>query len=194
MPDQPKVLCFSGSLRTKSWNHKLVEVAAGAAEAAGAKVTVLRLRDYSMPIYDGDFEDKHGLPPHARALKGLFKEHHGFLIATPEYNGSISAALKNTIDWLSRREGDEPPLSAFSKKIAGLMSTSPGRLGGLRGLTPLRVILAGIGTFVLPHQVAIPGCVEAFGDDGQLADPQQQGAIELLATEVVVAAKRLLLV
>jgi hypothetical protein len=71
-------------------------------------------------------------------------EHDGFLISSPEYNSSISAVLKNAIDWVSRPVPGEPPLVAFRGKVARLMSASPGGLGGLRGLVHLRSILGNI--------------------------------------------------
>ena len=74
------------------------------------------------------------------------------LIAAPEYNSSLTPLLKNSIDWVSRATGDEPPLVAFQGKAAALMSASPGGLGGLRGLVHVRSILASIGVLVLPDQ------------------------------------------
>src|SRR5262245_45037477 len=131
----PRILSFGGALRRDSFNQKLAAIAAQGAREAGAEVTLIALRDFPMPVFDGDLEDASGLPEGAKKLKALFREHHGLLIASPEYNSSISGALKNAIDWVSREEtDDEPPLSALSGKTAVLMSASPGALGGLRGL------------------------------------------------------------
>ncbi len=109
-------------------------MAAEAARAAGAEVTLIDLRDYPMPPYDGDVEANEGLPPAVVALKQLFKAHDGFLISAPEYNGGISGMLKNTLDWVSRRGDDAGTLAAFSGKFAGIMAASPGSLGAVRGL------------------------------------------------------------
>src|SRR5579872_6709510 len=95
----PKILVFSGSLRKKSFNQKLATLAAEAARKAGAEVTLLNLRDFPMPVYDQDIEEGEGLPANALKLKDIFAAHDGLLIASPEYNSSISAALKNAIDW-----------------------------------------------------------------------------------------------
>ena len=106
----PEILAFAGSTRTESYNKKLVRLAADAARAAGANVTVIDLRDLPLPLFDEDFETAHGLPENAKKLKSLMKEHDGFLISSPEYNSSITAVLKNAIDWASRPETeDEPP-------------------------------------------------------------------------------------
>ena len=140
MPISPKILVFAGSTREGSYNKKLARVAAESAKAAGAEVTFLDLRDLNLPLFDGDLEAQVKLPDGGRRLKELMRAHHGFLISAPEYNSSISGALKNAIDWASRPEPDQPPLVCFTDKIAGLMAASPGALGGLRGLVTLRAI------------------------------------------------------
>jgi NAD(P)H-dependent FMN reductase len=139
---RPKILAFAGSTRTDSFNKKLIKVAAAGAREAGADVTVIDLRDYPMPLYDEDLEKQGGLPSNTCKLKELMLTHQGFLISSPEYNSSISGVLKNTIDWTSRQDDDEYPLSCFKNKVAGIMSASPGGLGGLRGLVHVRAILS----------------------------------------------------
>ena len=167
----PKILAFAGSTRTASYNKQLVRIAAEAARVAGAEVSLLDLRDYPLPLFDGDLEDQQGLPENARKLKAIFLAHDALLIASPEYNSSITAVLKNTLDWISRGETDvEPALAAFRGKTAALISASPGALGGLRGLVHLRAILGNIGVIVLPDQVAVPKAHEVLDDQGGLKD------------------------
>ena len=128
----PKILAFAGSLRAESFNKTLVNIAAEGARRARADVTVIDLSDYPMPVLNQDDEAEHGKPDTAKRLKAMMIEHDGFLIACPEYNSSITAVLKNTIDWVSRPdEGDTPGgLPAFRGKVVSLMSASPGTLGG----------------------------------------------------------------
>jgi NAD(P)H-dependent FMN reductase len=187
----PKILAFSGSLRKGSFNQQLVKIAAGGAEAAGAEVTVVNLRELPLPVYDADLEEAEGLPENARTLKALMKAHSGFLIGSPENNSSLSAALKNAIDWASRREGDETPLVCFKDKTAVVMAASPGALGGLRGLNHLRSILTSIGVLVLPDQKAIPKAHEALAGNGTLNDPAQQKAIEALGAKLAEVLSKL---
>ena len=184
--NQPKIVAFAGSLRTASFNKKLLALAADAARAAGAEVTVVDLRDLALPLFDQDLEDASGLPEGAKKLKALLRASDGFLIASPEYNSSITAALKNAIDWASRAEtDDEPPLVAYKGKVAALMATSPGALGGLRGLVTLRSILGNIGVLVLPDQVAIPTAHEAFDESGKLKDERKAKQVASLAKNLV---------
>lgn len=177
MSQAPKILAFAGSLREASFNKQLVRVAATGAIDAGAEVTVIDLRDFPMPLYDGDLEANEGLPEPVQRLKALFMEHQGLLIASPEYNGGMSAVLKNTIDWVSRSAEGEGALAAYKDKVAGLVATSPGRLGGLRGLVHIRQILSNIGVLVLPQQHALGGAGEAFDDEGALKDSAQQATV-----------------
>lgn len=187
----PHILAFAGSTRTESYNKKLVQIAAAGARAAGAIVTCIDLRDFHLPLFDGDVEAREGLPPDARKLKDLMLAHQGFLIASPEYNSSISAVLKNAIDWASRPVTGEPRLACFVDKVAVIMSASTGVLGGLRGLVHLRAILGNINVLVLPNQITVPRASEAFLPDGTLKDPQQQLAVEQLGAKLATVLLKL---
>ncbi len=180
MASTPKILAFAGSTRIDSYNKKLVKIAAAGAKAAGAEVTYIDLRDLPLPLFDEDLEAQKGLPANARTFKDLMISHQGLLIASPEYNSSLTAVLKNAIDWASRPAPNEAPLAAFAGKVASIMSASPGALGGLRGLVHLRSILGNIKVLVLPDQIALPKAYEAFNADGTLKDPKQQQSIEQL--------------
>jgi len=184
MADSPKILAFAGSTRTDSYNKTLVKVAAAGARPAGAEVTFLDLRDLPMPLYDGDLEAAEGIPANALKFKEIMVAHQGLLIASPEYNSSISGVLKNAIDWASRSTPGEPSLAAFTDKVAAIMSASPGALGGLRGLVHVRSILSNIRVLVIPDQIAIVKAHEAFNPDGSLKDSQQQASVENLGAKV----------
>lgn len=175
---KPRILAFAGSTRDDSYNKKLVRVVAGAAEAAGADLTIVDLRDLPMPLYDGDLEAREGLPPNAKKFKELLLAHQGLLISSPEYNSSISAVLKNAIDWASRPAPGEESLACFKGKVAGLVAASTGALGGLRGLVHLRAILGNISVIVVPEQAAVGKAQEAFGVDGSLKDATQKKMVE----------------
>jgi NAD(P)H-dependent FMN reductase len=142
------------------------------------------LRDYPMPLYDGDVEGEHGLPANARAFKDLVRKHDAVAIASPEYNGSFSAVLKNTIDWISRPEPGEAHLAALRGKTAVLLSTSPGAGGGKRGMRHLRELLEMVGVRVIPSQVSVPKSAEAFGPSGELLRADDRGALERAAKEL----------
>jgi NAD(P)H-dependent FMN reductase len=191
MNANPRILAFAGSTRRESFNKKLVKIAAAAARQAGGEVTEIDLRDFTLPVFDEDLEREQGLPENGRKLKDLFIRADGFLISAPEYNSSVTAVFKNSIDWVSRPAAGEPPLAGFMGKTAALMSASPGALGGLRGLVHVRSILGNIGVLVMPQQIAVPNAFEAFQENGTLRNPEQQQGIEKLGGALVDLLKKL---
>jgi NAD(P)H-dependent FMN reductase len=177
MSDRPKILAFAGSARKESFNKRLVQTAAKMAEQLGAEVTLLDLADHPLPLFDQDLEAE-GTPDNATRLKQLFLSHNGLLISAPEYNSSITPLLKNTIDWVSRPVEGQPSLAAYRGKTAGLLSASPGALGGMRGLVHLRDILGNIGVLVVPSEAAISQANQAFDETGEIADEKHRSRVE----------------
>jgi len=184
-----KILAFAGSTRKNSHNKQLVKIAADGAKKSGAEVTVIDLADYPLPLFDEDLEAA-GFPEEATKLKELMKSHDGFIISSPEYNSSISAVLKNAIDWASRKTGDEAPLAAFTGKTAAIISASPGGLGGLRGLVHLRSILGNINVTVIPESRSISSAHQELVD-GKLKDERQQAAIEQIGARLAEVTAKL---
>jgi chromate reductase len=184
MSAKPKILAFTGSARKGSYNKLFVKIAAEGARNAGAEVTVIDLKDFPLSVYNQDDEDEKGIPENAMKLKELFKSHQGLLISSPENNSSVSALLKNTLDWVSREAEGELPLACFTGKVAALVSASPGGLGGLRGLVHLRAMLGNINVLVLPDQMALPKAHEAFAEDGSLKDAKQKKGAERVGAKL----------
>lgn len=186
-----KILALAGSTRTGSFNKKLIKLAAEEARSLGADVTLIDLRDFPLPLYDGDLESEKGLPENGRKLKDLFFSHDAVLISSPEYNSSISGVLKNTIDWVSRPSPNEKPLQAFSDKVFGLLAASPGALGGLRGLVTVRSILGNIQAFVIPDQFALSRADQAFDEAGNFKDEKNLAAMKKVVSKLVQTTSRL---
>jgi len=183
-----RIVAFAGSARRDSYNKRLLRAATAGREDV---ITVLDLADYELPLYHGDLEARDGLPAKALELKRIFSEHAGMLLACPEYNGSITPLLKNTLDWVSRPSPDHPDLEPYKGKTAALLSASPGGFGGMRGLVHVRAILSGIGLLVLPDQLAVPRAHEAFADDGSLADERLAKRLVGIVDRLVTTLERL---
>lgn len=177
-----KILAFAGSVRKESFNAQLAKIAAEGVQSAGGSPTVVNLADFALPLFDEDLESQ-GTPEGATRLKQLFIEHDALLIASPEYNSSLTPLLKNAIDWVSRAAEGEAPLAAYKDKVAAIVAASPGALGGMRGLVHLRAILSNLGVIVLPTQVTVPKAFNAFAD-GKLQDVRMQDRVWKLATEL----------
>jgi NAD(P)H-dependent FMN reductase len=157
-----KILAFTGSMRAESLNRRLMLVAIDRLQERGAEVTEVQLRDLKLPMFDEDMESElkakgEPMPEPVVRLQDLMLDADALLIASPEYNGSLTPALKNAIDWCSRRSDDQGGLACYRGKVAGIMATSGGRLGGIRGLPELRRILSGIGVNVIAQDFACPG-------------------------------------
>lgn len=186
-----KLLFLSGSIRKDSLNKKLAKQAYAIAKELNADATYIDLKDFPMPIYDGDTEDESGLPENAKKLKQLFIEHDGFFIASPEYNSSFSALLKNSLDWISRLHMEnEPSLVAFRGKVAAISAASPGGFGGLRGLVPLRMMLSNIGVIMVPTQIAISFASNVFDEAGNLSDEKQKSMLKGVVEQFIDIAKK----
>ncbi len=180
-----KILAFSGSARAKSYNQAVATATAKLAEGEQAQVTVVNLADYPMPLFNEDDEAERGTPPEAKAFKQLLMDHDAFIIASPEYNSSYPALLKNAIDWASRMEEGEKPLQVFKGKTALILASSAGALGGMRVLVVLRMLLGNIGVHVIPSQKAIGKVNTLIDESGVLSDEKTLGQLQKLADELV---------
>lgn len=169
---ETKVLALAGSTRADSYNKKLVKEAAEIAKQMGAQVTVVDLKDYPIPFYDGDLEKAQGLPANAKRLRDLMIASDAVIISSPEYNHSISGVLKNALDWAARSEDGRGSRDAYKGKKFALMSASPGRGGGAHGLVHLREIIEDVGGEVIAKQVSIPAAHTAFNAKGQIENPE----------------------
>jgi chromate reductase, NAD(P)H dehydrogenase (quinone) len=189
-----KLLVFAGSTRHLSFNRRLAHVAAAMAHDAGAEVTHLELADFDIPLYNADLEAE-GTPPDVIRLKEIMDAHPAWIIVSPEYNGSYTGLMKNTLDWASSpvkghpvwADGEKP----FADKVVGLLSASPGTLGGLRSLSHLQPLLLALHCWLAPKQFALGSAGKAFDDQGQLIEERQRQGVQAVVDQVLWAAPRL---
>ena len=179
---ETNVLLFAGSTRKDSYNKKLITEAASIVQKLGAKTTLIDLKDYPMPFYDGDLETESGMPEMAKRLQKLMIASDVIVIASPEYNSSIPAVLKNALDWTSRAESGGSSRIAYKDKKFVLLSASPGSGGGKRGLIHLRTIIEAIGGGVMQKQLSVPHAAKAF--DTKESTPVKQELQELFSEAV----------
>lgn len=189
MSKTPKLLAFAGSCRRDSFNRKLVAAAARIASEKGAEVELIELGDLPMPIFDEDLEAE-GTPENATTFKEKLKAADGFLIASPEYNSSYPALVKNVIDWASRPAEGEPTLAAFSGKACGLLAASPGALGGIRMLPQLRLLLSNIVVHVVPNAFGLGKAHEAFDESGALTNERAIASVTRVVEQTIEIAGR----
>lgn len=187
-----RILAFSGSARSGSINQKILEIAAAGAREAGADVTMISLRDYPMPLYDGDLEAAEGLPDKAVELREVFRAHQGLLIACPEYNGTLAPLLKNTIDWVSRPYKDEGNLAVIIGKAVALVSGSGGMMGGGRAQAHMRQSFQVMQCHLVPQTATVPfASAASFDDAGNLKDEMAQKLAGLAGRRLAQAVEKL---
>ena len=180
-----KILLFAGSLRVDSLNKKLVRVAKLIAESHNnVETTLIDLKDLQFPVYDADIESQ-GIPESVQKLSELVGAADAIIISSPEYNASISAPLKNAIDWVSRAR----PMQLAKKQIL-LLGASPGDLGAMRGLIHCRPAFETLGNFVYPSVYALPKADKAFNEEGKLVDPARHEKLQKLVSEFLVYAQK----
>src|SRR3954451_1899017 len=176
-----KILVIPGSLRSGSLNAKLAAAMAHELAQSGAEVTRLSLSDFPLPIYDGDLQAKSGVPKHAVNLKRMIGAHHGVLIVTPEYNSSVPALIKNSIDWVSRvQDPHESRGQVFRDRVFAIAAASGGRLRRTRALAALRLILSACHANVIPNQLALSFADDAYDDMDRLKHSADVEALKAL--------------
>ncbi len=178
-----RILAFAGSARRESWNRKVLEIAVAGARDAGADVTVVNLGDFPMPIYNADWHAEHGVPATMLELRTLMMSANGLLIASPEYNTSITPLLKNTIDWLSQGVNGESGSAPFEGKVGGLMGATNGAFGTIRALPHVSSILSNLGVLMLPV-VAVAGVVKAFDESGHMVHERTRNLLSGLGARL----------
>jgi NAD(P)H-dependent FMN reductase len=188
-----KILVIPGSLRSGSLNAKLAAVLAHEVAQLGADVTRISLGDFPLPIYDGDLQAKSGVPQHAVNLKRMIGAHHGVLIVTPEYNSSVPALVKNTIDWVSRvQDPHETRGQVFHGRAFALAAASGNRLGGTRALAALRLILTACHAAVIPNQLALSFAEQAYDDMDRLKHPADIDTMRALVRQLIDHSQRMM--
>ena len=181
-----KILVIPGSLRTGSLNAKLAAAAAHQFAQAGADVTRISLDDFPLPLYDADLQTKSGVPKNAVNLKRMIGAHHGVLIVTPEYNSSVPPLVKNTIDWVTRvQDVQETRGQVFRERAFAIAAASESRLGGVRALAALRLVLTACHATVIPNQLALSFASEAYDDMDRLKHPADIEALGALVRQLI---------
>lgn len=178
---ETNILVFAGSTRNGSFNQSLARAAAEMAGKKGAHVTFINLKDYPIDIYNADLEKEQGMPENAKKIRQMMIDSQGIIIATPDYNGTVTPLLLNLLDWESRSLDGKPSREAYLGKKFAIMSASPGRKGGAKAVVALRAIIEEVGGTVIRSTLSVGGAETAFDAHGKLVSPQ---AIQQLNQEI----------
>ena len=175
-----KIVGITGSLRESSYTFQALEAATKRAEALGAEVEILDLREMNLPFCDGgdDYPDY----PDVEKLRNTVKAADGLILATPEYHGSVSGVIKNALDLMS--------FEHLSDKVTGLISVLGGQSNS-NALNDLRIIIRWVHGWVIPEQVAVGQAWKAFDGEGKLLDEKLSQRFDKFAQSLVENTRRL---
>lgn len=168
-----RILLLSASAREGSLNTALAKVAAGIIESFGADSDIANIGEFTIPFFDQRIKDTTGIPTDVEQFSQRLETADGFIIASPEYNHSFPAALKNLIDWVSLRK----PQPFFHRHTL-LISASPSVNGGNRGLWSLRVPLESIDTMVFPDMFSLSRADTRFDPARELTEKDSHKRLE----------------
>ena len=190
----PSLLIFAGSTRQQSFNRKLAHATAFIALVVVSTFTLLELADFDIPLYNADLEAQ-GTPVDVIRLKEILFFFFVWVFCSPEYNGSYTALLKNTIDWASSPVKGHPDWEdggkSFRGKVVGMLSASPGALGGLRSQSHLAPLLINAECWLAPKAFALGSAGSAFDDSGALLQPTHRDRVRAVVDQVLWASRRL---
>jgi FMN reductase len=169
-----RIVGISGSLRTGSYTRRAVECALLGAAEAGAQTQLIDLTEYQLVFRDG--KDETAYPNDVFRLRQDVKQATGVILGTPEYHGSFSGVLKNSLDLMGFDE--------FEGKMIGLVGVSGGRMGAFDALNSLRNIGRALRAWVIPEQASVPEAWKVFTDDGRISDPQLEERLKDVGRQV----------
>ena len=171
----PKIIGLCGSLRKQSYNRQLLNQAVVEFGACSYEEILLDL-----PLYDGDFEDREGIPSAVQKLVDAIKSADGVIVVSPEYNKGISGVLKNALDWISRVPG-----GAWKGKPVAVMSAADGRAGGETAQFMVRHCLTPFGPqLIAAPMVALAHASKEFTEDGRLTNERYLTALKGVMAEL----------
>ena len=175
-----KIVGIIGSLRPESYSAKALHQVMEIAQAKGAEIEILDLRQMNLPFCDAS--DEYPEYPDVKKLQDTVKSADSLILATPEYHGSLSGVLKNALDLMS--------FEHLADKVTGLISVLGGQSNS-NALNDLRVIVRWVHGFVIPEQIAIGQAWKAFDKEGKLTDSKLLERCDKFAESLIETTKKL---
>ncbi len=173
--DSIRVTGVCGSMSADGTTKKALSVALKGAAEFDAETTLLELRDFDLVFYGSVPQDEY--PPDVLRLRKALKDSQGIILATPEYHGSLTGALKNMLDLMR--------IEDFETKIIGLVGVAGGHIGAINSLNTMKTICRNLHCWVLPQEVSIADSAQTFNDDGIVKDPALEERLLNVGRQVV---------
>jgi FMN reductase len=179
------IVGLGGSLARGSRSLAALRVALEGAAEAGAATTLLDLRELDLPMYNPD--DAGELPPAAATLIEACYGADGMLWSSPMYQGTISGAFKNALDWLHALGSREPPF--LHDEVIGLISAAGGTQG-LQAINTMEFAVRALRGWAVPYVIPVASAHRVFDSEGRLTDESVEAQLRTLGAEVVRVATR----
>jgi FMN reductase len=178
-----RVVGLGGSLRPESTSRAALQAALDGAAAKGADVQLLAIRDLDLPLYTPEHAPPEAAHRFAQAVYGC----DAMIWSSPTYQGSVSGAFKNALDWLILLAERTPPY--LSNKPIGLVSTAGG-VQGLQTVNAMDFIARSLRGWSVPLVMPVPRSWQTFDPDGRLTDQAIADQLHALGAEVTRAARQ----
>lgn len=173
---------ISGSPRTQSLTRRVaLFLKKELASKTEHNIGLIDVRDWNMPLLESVIGSPEQAPDHLKPLANQMFAADAFILVTPEYNGSYSAALQNLLDHFPKQ----------SRKAFGLVTGSPGGLAGARASQQLLLLVPALFGIAAPNMLLIPFLDQKFSAEGELTDPAFQKSVDHFITEFVWLAEAL---
>jgi FMN reductase len=185
MADVLSVVGLGGSLARMSRSSAALQVALEGAAEAGAATTLLNLRELDLPMYNPD--DEKEPPPAASRLIETCYAADGMLWSSPMYQGTISGAFKNALDWLHALGSREP--SFLHDEVIGLISAAGGTQG-LQAINTMEFAVRALRGWAVPYVIPVAAAFRVFDPNGRITDEEVEHQLRMLGAEVVRVATR----
>ena len=173
--DSIRITGVCGSLSADGATRKALAIALRGAAEYDAETALLELRDFNLVFYGSIPQDEY--PPDVFQLRQALKDSQGIILATPEYHGSLTGALKNMLDLMN--------IEDFETKIIGLVGVAGGDIGAINSLNTMKTICRNLHCWVLPQEVSIANSAQTFDDDGNVKDPAIEERLLNVGRQVV---------
>ena len=185
MPESLTIVGLGGSLARVSRSLAAVQVALDGAADAGASTQLLDLRELDLPMYNPD--EEHDPPPAASTLMEACYDADGMLWSSPMYQGTISGAFKNALDWLHALGSREPPF--LHDEVIGLISAAGGTQG-LQAINTMEFAVRALRGWAVPYVIPVASAFRVFDAEGRVTDEDIELQLRTLGAEVVRVAAR----
>jgi NAD(P)H-dependent FMN reductase len=176
-----RIVIISGSPRAKSITHRVALHLENALQNTDHHIDLIDLRESNLPPIENVYSSIDAAPEEFRYVAEKMFNADAFILVTPEYNGSYAPAMKNLLDHFPKQ----------NHKVFGLVTASPGALGGIRAAMQLQQLVPALFGIASPHMLVVPQVDKKFNEQGLLLDGAFEKSIKQFIVEFLWLSEKL---